>query len=245
MKRLVGEKGNPWARKNAPVEVEFVGDWNQQDQNPQLKKNPKVDDPWPIEALDTGREVAYMSQMEKDTILEYNKARYNPQKYSEEVLKPYMVTLMENVPDDPEIEWVAEAINFVSDQDSQFPLHPSKGLTLAARFHANELASRQDAPSIGHKGLDGSTSRERMDRYGRCKGYMGSEVIGSGENIYYGPNVASHHVRSLIIDYKFDTRGHRKTIFRKEWHKIGVGIAESPFFGFINVQDFATDFVEK
>ncbi|MDA3817483.1 MAG: hypothetical protein PF486_08915, partial [Prolixibacteraceae bacterium] len=39
---------------------------------------------WPIKELDTARDVSYLSEKEKDIILEMNMVRSNPKKYAEQ-----------------------------------------------------------------------------------------------------------------------------------------------------------------
>lgn len=196
---------------------------------------------WNLAVLDTARNVSYMSEIEKDVVLEMNKARSNPKKYAEMYIQPriknfngklYNNYIMTN----EGVSAVNECINFMNSQKSLSPFKPSKGLTQAAKDHAS---TQSKTNQTGHYGVDGSDPFERMERYGSYKST-------AGENINYGATSAREIVVTLLIDDGVQNRGHRKNILNESFGSVGVGYAnQHKTFGSECVIDFAGGFIEK
>ena len=216
------EKTETSAKAEKPAEKSETGGWN-------------------LAVLDTARNVSYMTEIEKDVVLEMNMARSNPKKYAEMYIQPriknfngkrYDNYIMTN----EGAAAVNDCINFMNSQKSLSPLKPSKGLSQAAKDHAS---TQSKTNQTGHYGVDGSDPFERMEKYGSFKST-------AGENIDYGATSAREIVVSLLIDDGVQNRGHRKNILNESFGSVGVGYAnQHKTYGSECVIDFAGGFVEK
>lgn len=186
----------------------------------------------------------YMSQLEQEIFDEMNLARADPQKYAsyvEDYKKYYngnRLTLpgrQKALVTNEGVPAVDEAINFLRNQKALPPLASAKGLCLAAKDHANDLATKGLS---GHQGSDGSLPNARVDRYGDWEGSI-------GETIVYDLNPARQVVIALIIDDGTPNRGHRRNIFDTNYKVAGVSIVESPANGARCVVDYVGGFKEK
>nr|QGT51359.1 hypothetical protein Unknown280_0510 [uncultured Spirochaetaceae bacterium] len=190
------------------------------------KKNSAIQDTenWDIASLDTARNVDYLSEIEKDVILEMNKARSDPKKYAELYIAPFAkkfrsdgtyikdgVTMMTN----EGVAVVNECIKEMSAKKAMEILRPEKGLSLAAQSHATSQAKTSQT---GHKGTDGSSPFTRIQKYGTFRT--------AGENISYGSKDGQEIVIQLLVDDGVKNRGHRKNIFNSAFTQTGVGYAE-------------------
>lgn len=196
---------------------------------------------WDLSVLDTAREADYMDEIEKDIILEMNMARSNPKKYAEMYIEPRIKkfkgkTYGGNLLTFEGADVVKECVKFMNGHKPLPALSPSKGLTRAAKDHAD---TQSLTDQIGHTGTDGSAPFQRMKRYGS---YTGT----SGENVSYGSKSAREIVVTLLIDDGVKSRGHRKNIMSKDYTHTGVGFAGShKAYGCECVLDFADDYKEK
>ena len=186
----------------------------------------------------------FMSALEREVLDEMNLAREDPQKYAgfiEEFKKYYdgnrltppgrkkAIVTNEGLPA------VDEAITFLRNQKPLSPLDTAKGLCLAAKDHANDLAAKGIS---GHRGSDGSLPNARVDRYGAWEGAIGETVV-------YEVSPARQIVISLIIDDGTPNRGHRRNIFDPNYRVAGVSIVESETNGARCVVDYVGGFKEK
>jgi hypothetical protein len=199
---------------------------------------------WPIKKLDTAREVNYLSEMEKDVILELNKVRYNPEMYAKLILSQldtlYSEKLLNLPGQDPLLTEEGksayldcmEALNWTS----TLPLlKPSKGMTKACRLLVYDQGS---TGNIGHKGSGNTSPIERAENFGEFEGSY-------AENIFYGKADAAMIVASLLIDDGVKSRGHRKNILNKSFNYTGVAIGTHKKFAQMCVNTYATIFVDK
>ncbi len=185
----------------------------------------------------------FLSGPEKEVVIELNLARTNPTKYAgylEDFKRFYIGKNIQIARETPIItkEGVAalnEAIDFLKSTQPLEPLCVSKGLSLAAKAHAQDQGTNG---TTGHRGSDQSSSMDRMNRYGEW------ERIAS-ENLCYGPGNPRHIVIFLIIDDGVKSRGHRKNIFNANLKVVGVNIGVHSRFGTMCVMDFAGGFIEK
>jgi hypothetical protein len=197
----------------------------------------KDDASWGVARLDTARSVSYLSDNEKDVILEINKARSNPARYAEEYVKPLLSRFSGydvNLPGEMTIRTnegpgaVRECIAAMQSQKPRSILSPSKALCLAARDHANDTGPKG---IVGHKGTDGSMPADRVHRYDRN--------LYAGENIDYGFQTARTVVVQLLVDDGVASRGHRENIMRSEYGLIGVAVGGHTTYQYMCVIDFA------
>ncbi|HEX3280956.1 MAG TPA: CAP domain-containing protein [Pyrinomonadaceae bacterium] len=128
-----------------------------------------------------------------------------------------------------------EAIQFVRSVKPLPPLELRKGLILGAQDHVNDLVKTGQS---GHRGSDGSTLEDRLNRYG-------SWSVSVGEDIVYRSRKAREDVIALIIDDGVKSRGHRKNIFKSDFHVIGLALGSSPKTPLMCVITFAGGFADK
>lgn len=209
--------------------------------NSKYKRETVDESIWDLSALDTARDAEFMDEIEKDIVLEMNMARSNPKKYAELYLEPRVKKFKGKLYDgyyqtNEGADVVNECIKFMKGHSSLAALSPSKGLTRAAKDHAD---SQCQTNQIGHTGTDGSDPFTRMKRYGSYKRT-------AGENISYGSKSAREIVVTLLIDDGVTSRGHRKNIMSRDFTHTGVGFADThKAYGCECVLDFADDYKEK
>ncbi len=203
-----------------------------------------------LESLDTARNVDYLSDFEKDVILEMNKARAAPKQFADLYLVPrlknfdgnlYIEKGTDTAPCGRRFltregaEVVKECIEYMYNQTPRSPLQPSKGLTKAAKEHAESQVLTNE---FGHNRTDGTDPFENMGKYG--------SFMSCGENISYGMTTARNTVLQLLIDDGVASRGHRTNLMNKKYSSAGVGFAENKETGKIEcVIDYAQNYKEK
>lgn len=199
---------------------------------------------WDLRKLDTARDVDYMSAVEKDVVLEMNKVRTDPKKYAEMYVKPQLQYYNGNhysVPGQITVimtegaSAVRECIDELSKAKGADPLKPEKGLYLAARDHAYDLAK---TGNTGHDGSDGSMPADRIRRY--CE--RGKGMSAAAENISYGKTTGRDIVLQFIIDDGVSSRGHRKNIMNDTYTHVGVSTGTHNEYKTSCVVDYAVNY---
>jgi uncharacterized protein YkwD len=187
---------------------------------------------------------SFLSPLEMEIVDEMNLARMEPQKYAvfiEEYKKSYkgnQLTLPGRSKAIVTFEGIAavdEAISFLRTAKPLSAMEVNRGMCLAAKDHANDLAFKG---VTGHKGSDGSSPNARLERYGSWEGVV-------GENIVYEVSSAREIVIGLIIDDGTANRGHRRNIFDPDHRVAGVSITDSPANGARCVLNYAGGFRDK
>jgi uncharacterized protein YkwD len=178
---------------------------------------------WNIADLDTARTVDYLSDLEKDIVLEMNMARSDPRKYAEMYINPGQGA------------FAKDCYEELRNSESRPVLLPKKGLSQAAKDHVVDTGPQG---ITGHTGTDGSSMSERLNRYGTWKG-------GCSENCSYGHNTARGIVLQLLIDDGVESRGHRKNIMNKSSKYVGVAAGSHAKYRSMCVQDFAYDYTDN
>ncbi len=171
---------------------------------------------WNLNTVDTARTVDYLSTLEKDVLLEINKARTDPRAYAALYLLP-------SVKDGSASEAMKECIIEMKDTKALKALQPSKKLTLAAKEWVNVQGP---GGGVGH----GNTG-ERIHKQGLYPHTW-------SENISYGYNDARKIVIQLLEDDKVPGREHRKTILSRAYTHVGIGCGPHKIYRFMCVQDF-------
>ncbi len=185
----------------------------------------------------------FLSELELEVVKELNLARTNPKQYAEYLkeYKKYYNGMYLEIPGkvrlvtNEGVKAVDEAINALLSYSPLKPLKISKGISLAAKDHVNDLGSKG---TTGHTGSDGSSPFTRMNRYGKWENT-------AGENIDYGNNEARYIIFSLIIDDGVSSRGHRKNIFESRFNVVGVACGAHKKYSYICVMGFAAKYTEK
>jgi len=172
---------------------------------------------------DTARDAYYLSDLEKDIILEMNLVRSDPRKYAEMYINPNLG------------EYARECYEELRNAESIPVLLPKKGLSQAAKDHVADTGPKG---VVGHDGADGSSMSGRISRYGTWN-------ISASENISYGYNTAREIVLQLLIDDGVESRGHRRNIMNKSSRYVGVAAGAHSEYRYMCVQDFAGEYTDR
>jgi uncharacterized protein YkwD len=179
---------------------------------------------WDIVTLDTAANADYLTNIEKDVVLEMNKVRTNPKRYAELYIQPrlryyngknYSVPGQITIVTQEGASAVNGCITALNRTNSVGILTFEKGLSLAAKDHATDQSK---TGQTGHNGSDKSTPETRIKRYGT---FSGSWTL--GENIDYGDTTGKDIVCGLLIDDGVPNRGHRTNIMNRAFTQTGVG----------------------
>jgi uncharacterized protein YkwD len=197
---------------------------------------------WPIKKLAPAESASYLSVLENNIILHLNMARTDPSRYSQEFISPRIPFYNNNMylePGGPEnfiglktqegVNAVYEAAEVMKSTKPLGLLKANKKLTLAAQYHAMDQSK---SGGVGHVSQNGSTLKNRIERYGKWQHTI-------GENIIYGANSGIDVVVELLIDDGVKSRGHRTNILQNDFKVVGVACAKHPSYGSICVMDFA------
>jgi uncharacterized protein YkwD len=185
----------------------------------------------------------FLSELEKEVVIELNLARTNPKKYASKIeqFKRFYagnyiyIAGQTQIATREGVSAVNEAIDHLRAITPLQPLKVSRGLSQAAQAHMNDQG---ETGLTGHRGSDNSTPGDRIDRFGTWGGSF-------GENIEYGNFTASQIVMQLIIDDGIPNRSHRKNIFKSSYTLVGVSCGPHHSFGSICVMDFAGSYTEN
>lgn len=172
---------------------------------------------WNLNTVDTARKVDYLSTLEKDVLLEINKARTDPRAYAALYLLPYVKNGNASAA-------MKECIIEMKNTKALKALQPSKKLALAAKEWVNVQGP---GGGFGHGNIG-----ERIHKQGLYPHTC-------GENISYGRNDAKEMIIKLLEDDKEPNRGHRKNILSRAYTHVGIGFGPHKIYRFMCVQDFA------
>jgi hypothetical protein len=211
--------------EDSPVEDSLVEDLPVEDSLAE-RSDPDAEN-WDIDALDTAKDADYLTGIEKDVVLETNKARTDPKKYAELYIQPELkyykgkrlarpgqaFILMQEGQAAVE-ECVAEMTN----TEPMGALTPEQGLSLGAKDHAIDQGKTGET---GHTGSDDSDPFERIERYG-------DSLTTAGENIAYGAATGREIVIQLLVDDGVPDRGHRINIMKSDFAQTGVAFGSHP-----------------
>jgi len=128
---------------------------------------------------------------------------------------------------------VKDALSYLRSHQPLQPVLPfGEGLRLAAEDHADDIGRNG---LVSHTGSDGSSSSERMQRYGRWTGAC-------GECLWYGRIIGRTGlgvIEDLVIDDGVASRGHRHCIFDDRYNVAGVKLLPHEIYGHVVVIEFA------
>lgn len=199
--------------------------------------------PWPA-ALNTAKDINYLTELEKQVILELNKVRSNPKRFAEEYLEDLKTAfdgkLFTYPGQDPVITKegivpLIECIRVLKESSPAPILIPMPGLVNSA---AELVADQQKNGGIGHITKNGLTPQKRIEKYG-------SWDICSAEDITYGSFEARQIVIALLIDDGVADRSHRKNILNTCFHFAGTNYGNHPHYQSMCVIDYTGEFKNK
>lgn len=194
--------------------------------------------------IGTGRAApAFLSPLEGQVLEELNRVRSDPRSYAgtlASLRKYYRGRLLElpgrvalmTVEGPAALEGAVRALRAARPAP---PFIASRGMSRAARAHANDIGPRG---VTSHLGSNGSDPFQRLQCCGRWQG-------SAGENIQYGGRDAREVVAQLLIDDGVPGRGHRKNILNPRFRVVGIGCGRHARFRSVCVIDFAAGYLEK
>ena len=195
---------------------------------------------WPDSIFEVVRNCSYLSDLEREVVIELNKCRSNPSRYADEVLVPFLERMGDdgkyvdsngrNIITKEGRSAIQEAINALKSQKPLPMLLPNQDLSLAAADHC---ADQGPKGLTGHDSSDGSSMADRVMRRN-----SGLSYIGIGENISYGENKGFDIIRQLIVDDGVPSRGHRENTFR-DYYYVGVAFGTHKKYRYMCVLDFS------
>jgi uncharacterized protein YkwD len=183
------------------------------------------------------------SKLELGIIAEMNRARLDPNAYSDSLRdwrRKFRGTKARIAPGSflqtkEGVVAVDEAIKVVENTGNAPKLRLSNGLSRAARDH---VLDQGRIGALGHTGSNNSNPFERINRYGHWQ-------RSAGENISYGANTATAVVRDLVVDDGIPDRGHRHNIFRADYRVAGVACGYHKVYRVMCVISYAAKYWEK
>lgn len=164
-----------------------------------------------------------------DVVREMNLARQNPAQYAA-LMEERRATYRGK----EGTRALEEAIRFLRSAGPRAPLVLSPGMSRAAADHCAEQAGG----GMSHRGRGGSTTGDRLNRYGRWVGRW-------GENLSCGRSSAREIVIALIIDDGLRSRKHRANIFNPDFRFAGAAMGSHAQYRTICSMEFAGGYAEQ
>lgn len=188
------------------------------------------------DSLDTARNAVYLTDTEKDVILELNMVRTNPQQYALYVKAERAYYQNRNIRKPGEItiatrEGVAAVDECISALEKAVPvrmLYPNEGLYRSAKALSSDQAK---TGGTAHQSSDGISTDSRIRKQVK-------QFRAAGENIHYGAGNARLIVIRLLIDDGVSSRGHRMNILDERYNFCGVAVDSHPIYRQACVIDF-------
>ena len=192
---------------------------------------------WDIRKLDTARDSTYLSEMERDIVLEQNMVRSDPKKYGDLYIKPMLTKFVGLRYDLGNDHWlvtsegvaaVVECIAVLNEAKPCSPLYPDIELSKMSKYHADLQGVTEQ---IGHNSPNGETFNQRLKRFK-------ISYLNCAENINYGRYSARDIVISLLVDDAVPSRGHRVNILNNIYNKVGVSHGTHLKYRYMCVMDY-------
>ncbi len=164
-----------------------------------------------------------------DVVREMNRARLHPVQYA-----GFLEEQRPTYHGKEGTRALEEAIRFLRQTAPRAPLALSPGMTRAALDHCAEQAGG----GMSHRGRGGSTTGDRLNRYGKWSGRW-------GENLSCGRTSAREIVIALIIDDGLPSRKHRANIFNPDFNYAGAATGSHAQYRTICSMEFAGSYAES
>lgn len=164
-----------------------------------------------------------------DVVREMNLARQNPAQYA-----AFLEEMRPTYRGREGTRAIEEAIRYLRSAAPRAALTMSPGMSQAAADHCAEQAGG----GMSHRGRGGSSTGDRLNRYGRWSGRW-------GENLSCGRSSAREIVIALIIDDGLRSRKHRENIFNPAFNFAGAAMGRHARFRTICSIEFAGGYAER
>ncbi|MDX1652117.1 MAG: CAP domain-containing protein [Brumimicrobium sp.] len=157
-------------------------------------------------------------ETEKKVLNYINQVRTNPQKFLEEIAKPYIK--------EKELDNNRYARSLIRELTK---LTPRDSLSFDPKLQLMAEKFREEA---GRKGiLDHVRIKQRFDQYA-------PHVEITGENLQFGFDQALDIVMDLLIDEDIPDAGHRRNILDSDFSVIGIAVGTHKTYDFMTVMEF-------
>jgi len=199
---------------------------------------------WPLKELDTARETSWLSNEEKDMILEINMLRYNPTQYALqyiEWMRLFYTGKTLELPNNPDIihtEGIESFNSLVSYLHGLSPLQvlvPSRGMTKAVRMLV------YDQSLTGKTGHISSGNRNPENRLSTFGNWYGT----SGEIAFYGQSNPRTMVISMLFDNNSKEKKRREALLNPAYQYIGLSIGHHKIHKQVCAISFCTKYIDK
>ena len=184
-----------------------------------------------LEKANTAKDVKYLTEEEKKTIMLVNLARMDGKRYLQTYFQEY-----NNTPYDKMASASSAYMRSLKsdlDKVKNLPmLFPDEGLAKSSKYHAKDSGING---IVGHTSSNGTSFSKRLPKY--VKGWNRL-----AENCSYGYKDAVSIVGQLLLDEDVPSLGHRKSIINVELEFIGVSIAPHIQYRVNCVMDFCAKF---
>lgn len=178
-----------------------------------------------INHLNTARDVSYLSEAEKETVLLMNLMRFDGAVFWDSIANPYITR--EEIPRTRYTRSLEKDLKATSGLNT---LIPDETLYRAARKHA--VASGKEG-RLGHTSSAGNFEQRLKP--------LASQFNYLLENCDYGSSEALDILMNLMIDEGLPEVGHRKNILHEKIDAVGVSIAPHTTYKHTCVQVFGLD----
>lgn len=184
------------------------------------------------------------SPLERGIFDEVDELRGNPPAWVDTLKaeRPWSPDRAPSIPDADRLTTLAavgtleEAINALDAVPGTLPrVEFSLSLSRAAADHVRDTGRRG---LTGHRGSDGSSVSDRIERYGSWSGHI-------GENIVYGSSGPRDAVFEQLLDFGVPDRGHRRTLLNPVWRYVGISCGPHTLYRVMCVLDFASDYRDR
>jgi len=202
-------------------------------QNPFIAPSPAESEPPP-------------ASLSEEVLRELNRVRENPRAYGEK-LRRFMTYFDNERYEAPGSETVVitqegalaveDAIASLQCAGAAAPFSLSKGMANAALDHVRDIGPLGNDHQDDHRGTDGSSPFDRMNRYGKWK-------ITAMENLVFGEETAEGIVAQMMIDDGVPSRGHRKAVLNPAFKVVGISSGPHRDYKVMCVVTFAGGYIE-
>ncbi len=152
-----------------------------------------------------------LSSFEKDFIYFLNYVRIYPKTFLEKAVKPYLEAYPSFKP-----VYGESLVNQLGSGSTSPILLPGKTLLSLARNHAQDLGKHN---LMSHNSSDGTGMQQRFQKVGLVCGSECINMLSTGSPL--------EALLSLLVDYKVQGFGHRKSLLSTSMKEVGVGKASS------------------